>query len=127
MAPTSIPVLLIETDPPDKSAFNRGYFYRTVLTLLGEQTYPQQMHVDIHAEAAPAKRRRMSRAATESNDVPELREGAQAALYRHGVHVIFLDEAHHLLMARSGTQGSTLPFLRSPHARLLTLCQRHRW
>ncbi len=108
MAPTSIPALRIEADPPDKSAFNRGYFYRTVMTLLGEQTYPQQMHVDIHAEAAPSKRRRMSRAATESNDVPELREGAQAALHRHGVRVIFLDEAHHLLMGPSGTQGSTL-------------------
>ncbi len=108
MAPTPITALRIEADPPDKSAFNRGYFYRTVLTLLGEQTYSQQMHVDIHAEAAPSKRRRMSRAATESNDVPELREGAQAALYRHGVRVIFLDEAHHLLMGRDGAEGSTL-------------------
>jgi len=108
LSPLPIPVLVIEADPPDKSAFNRGYFYRTVLTLLGEQTYPELSHVDIHAEAAPPKRRRMSRAATESNDVPELREGAQAAMYRHGVRVIFLDEAHHLLMGRSGTQGSTL-------------------
>ncbi len=85
MAPTPISVLRIEADPPDERAFNRGYFYRTVLQLLGEQTYPQQMHVDIHAEAAPPKRRRMSRAATESNDVPELREGAQAALYRPSI------------------------------------------
>jgi hypothetical protein len=108
MGPTPISVLRIEADPPDKRAFNRGYFYRTVLQLLGEQTYFQQMHVDIHAEAAPPKRRRMTRAATESNDVPELREGAQAALYRHGVRVIFLDEAHHLLMGPDGTQGSTL-------------------
>ncbi len=108
MAPTPVPVLVIEADPPDRSAFNRGYFYRTVLTLLGEQTYPQQMHVDIHAEAAPPKRRRMSRAATESNDVPELREGAEAAMYRHGVRVVFLDEAHHLLFGKDGTQGSTL-------------------
>jgi hypothetical protein len=108
LSPVPIPVLVIEADPPDKSAFNRGYFYRTVLTLLGEQTYPELSHVDIHAEAAPPKRRRMSRAATESNDVPELREGAQAAMSRHGVRVIFLDEAHHLLMGRSGTQGSTL-------------------
>ncbi len=108
VSPVPIPVLLIEADPPDKSAFNRGYFYRTVLTLLGEQTYPELSHVDIHAEAAPPKRRRMSRAATESNDVPELREGAQAAMSRHGVRVIFLDEAHHLLMGRDGTQGSTL-------------------
>src|SRR5258708_4409612 len=80
-APTPISVLRIEADPPDKSAFNRGYFYRRVLTLLGEQTYSQQMHVDIHAEAA---------------------------LYRHGVRVIFLDEAHHLLMSRDGVEGSTL-------------------
>lgn len=108
MAQASIPALRIEADPRDKSAFNCGYFYRTVLTLLGEQTYSQQMHVDIHAEAAPPKRRRMTRSATESNDMPELREGAQAALYRHGVRVIFLDEAHHLLMGRDGTQGSTL-------------------
>lgn len=68
-APTPISVLRIEADPPDKSAFNRGYFYRTVLTLLGEQTYPQQLHVDIHAEAAPPKRRRMSRTAIESVDI----------------------------------------------------------
>ena len=31
-APTPISVLRIGADPPDKSAFNRGYFYRTVLT-----------------------------------------------------------------------------------------------
>jgi hypothetical protein len=108
LSPAPIPVLVIEADPPDKSAFNRGSFYRTVLTLLGEQTYPQQTHVDIHAEAAPPKRRRMSRAATESNDDPELREATDAAMHRYGVRVIFLDEAHHLLMGRSGTQGSTL-------------------
>jgi hypothetical protein len=107
-APTPISVLRINADPPDKSAFNRGYFYRTVLTELQEQTYLRQMHVDIHAEAAPPKRKRMSRTAIESNDDPDLREGAQAAMYRHGVRVIFLDEAHHLLMGRSGTQGSTL-------------------
>lgn len=106
--PIPISVLRINADPPDKSAFNRGYFYRTVLTLLGEQTYLRQMHIDIHAEAAPPKRKRMSRTAIESNDDPDLREGAQAAMYRHGVHVIFLDEAHHLLMARDGAQGSTL-------------------
>jgi AAA domain len=108
LSPVPIPVLVIEADPQDKSAFNRGYLYRTVLTLLGEQTYPQQTHVDIHAEAAPPKRRRMSRAATESNDDPELREAADAAMHRHGVRVIFLDEAHHLLYGRDGTGGSTL-------------------
>lgn len=68
LSPVPVPVLVIEADPPDRSAFNRGYFYRTVLTLLGEQTYPQQMHVDIHAETAPPKRRRLPRAATESKE-----------------------------------------------------------
>src|SRR5260370_38181340 len=69
-APTPISVLRIEADPPDKSAFTRGYFYRRALTLLEAQTDSQQMHVEIHAEAAPSKRRGMSRAAPESNDVP---------------------------------------------------------
>src|SRR6266704_4842417 len=48
LSPVPFPVLVIEADPPDKSAFNRGYFYRTVLTLLGEQTYSELSHVDIH-------------------------------------------------------------------------------
>ena len=42
------------------------------------------MHVDVHAETVPPKRRRLSRAATESNDVPELREAADAAMHRQG-------------------------------------------
>ena len=73
-APTPIPVLMIEADFPDKTVFNRGHFYRTILTLLGEQTYPQQMQVDIHAEAAAPKRRRLTRSASESNDDPDLRD-----------------------------------------------------
>jgi hypothetical protein len=108
LSPVPIPVLLIEADPPDGHAFNRGHFYRSILKLLGEQTYPQQMHVDIHAEATPPKRRRLSRTASESNDDPDLREAADAAMHRHGVRVIFVDEAHHLLYGRDGTGGSTL-------------------
>ena len=103
-----MPVLVIEADPPDGKAFNRGYFYRTILQLLGEQTYRQQMHVDIHADQAPPKRRRLSRTATESNDDPDLREAADAAMHRHGVRVIFLDEAHHLLYGKDGMGGSML-------------------
>jgi hypothetical protein len=51
------PVLVIETDPPDQSVFNRGYYYRTVLTLMGEPTYQQHLHMDIHGRAEPVKRR----------------------------------------------------------------------
>ena len=53
LSPPPMPVLRIEAKFPDKNAFNRGQFYRTILKLLGEQTYPQQMQVDIHAEAPP--------------------------------------------------------------------------
>jgi hypothetical protein len=66
-----MPVLMIEAKFPDRNAFNRGQFYRTILKLLGEQTYPQQMQVDIHAEAAAPKRRRLTRSASESNDDPD--------------------------------------------------------
>ncbi len=52
LSPPPMPVLMIEAKFPDKNAFNRGQFYRTILKLLGEQTYPQQMQVDIHAESA---------------------------------------------------------------------------
>jgi hypothetical protein len=108
LVPVSIPVLLIEVNPPDGQTFNRGHFYRTILNLLGEQTYPKQMHVDIHAEATSPKRRRLSRAAVESNDDPDLRDATEAAMHRHGVRVIFVDEAHHMMYGRDGTGGSTL-------------------
>jgi hypothetical protein len=87
-----MPVLVIEADTPDGNAFNRGHFYRSILKLLGEQTYPKLSHIDIHAEAAPPKRRRLSRTETSSNDDPDLREATDAAMHRHGVRVIFVDE-----------------------------------
>ncbi len=108
LSPILMPVLMIEADFPDRNTFNRGQFYRTILKLLGEQTYPQQVHVDIHAEATAPKRRRMSRTASESNDDPDLREATDAAMHRHGVRIIFVDEAHHLLYGKDGTAGSTL-------------------
>ena len=108
LSPPPMPVLMIEAKFPDKNAFNRGQFYRTILKLLGEQTYPQQMQVDIHAESAAPKRRRLSRSASESNDDPELREATDAAMHLHGVRVLFVDEAHHMLYGKEGTGGSAL-------------------
>jgi hypothetical protein len=108
VAPMPVPVLVIEVDPPDKSVFNRASFYRTVLTLLGERTYPQQMHIDIHAETAPPKRRPLRGKAAESNDLPELKEATKDAMRRHGVRVVILDEAHHILYGGNGMVGSTL-------------------
>jgi Cdc6-like AAA superfamily ATPase len=34
LPPVPTPVLVIEADPPDRSVFNRGYYYRTALTLM---------------------------------------------------------------------------------------------
>jgi len=108
LSPPPMPVLMIEAKFPDKNAFNRGQFYRTILKLLGEQTYPQQMQVDIHAESAAPQRRRLSRTASESNDDPELREATDAAMHLHGVRVLFVDEVHHMLYGKEGTGGSAL-------------------
>jgi hypothetical protein len=105
---TPTPLLLIEARPPDGSAFNRAYYYRNVLTLLGERTYQQQVQIDIHTEQAPPKRRPMRGKAAQFNDLPELREAAEEAMRRHGVRVVLLDEAHHLLYTGAGGTTVTL-------------------
>lgn len=105
---TQVPLLLIEARPPDGSAFNRAYYYKSILTLLGERTYQQQVQIDIHAEQAASKRRPLRGKAAQFNDVPELREAAEEAMCRHGVRVILLDEAHHLLYTGAGGTTVTL-------------------
>jgi energy-coupling factor transporter ATP-binding protein EcfA2 len=108
LSPTPTSVLVIEADPPDGSVFNRGYYYRTALTLMGERTYPQYLHMDIHGCAEPAKRRPLRGKAAESNDVPELKEATKEAMRQHGVRVVLIDEAHHMLYGGNGMAGSTL-------------------
>jgi hypothetical protein len=54
-----LPLLVIEARPSDGSAFDRAYYYRTALTLMGERTDQQRMHIDIHADQNPPKRRPM--------------------------------------------------------------------
>ncbi len=83
-----IPLLVLEARPTDGSAFNRAYYYRTLLSLMGERTYSQQIQVDIHAETDPPKRRKVTGKAAQFNDLPELREAAEDAMRRHGVRVI---------------------------------------
>ena len=101
-------VLTISADPPDGSPFNRGYFYQTLLTRLGEQTYPLQVQIASHADHGPLKRRRLPKAAISSNDIPELREATKEAISRHGLEVLIIDEAHHMLYAGDGAHGSIL-------------------
>jgi Cdc6-like AAA superfamily ATPase len=108
LSPVPTPVLMIEADPPDGSVFNRGYYYRTALTLMGESTYQQHLHMDIHGEAQPSKRRPLRGKAAESNDLPELKEATKEAMPRHGVQVVMIDEAHHMLYGGNGAAGSTL-------------------
>jgi hypothetical protein len=101
-------VLTISADPPDGSPFNRGYFYQTLLTRLGEKTYPLQVQIASHTDHGPLKRRRLPKAAINSNDIPELREATKEAIPRHGLEVLIIDEAHHMLYAGDGAQGSIL-------------------
>ena len=106
--PMPTPVLVIEADQPDRSVFDRGDYYRTALTLMGEPTYQQRQHMDIHGEAQPVKRRPLRGKAAESNDLPELKAATKEAMPRHGVHVVMIDEAHHVLSGGNGANGATL-------------------
>jgi hypothetical protein len=108
LSPVPTPVLVIEADQPDRSVFDRGDYYRTALTLMGEPTYQQRLHMDIHGNAEPVKRRPLRGKAAESNDLPELKAATKEAMPRHGVRVVMIDEAHHMLYGSNGTGGSTL-------------------
>jgi AAA domain len=106
--PVPTPVLVIEADQPDRSVFDRGDYYRTALTLMGEPTYQQRLHLDIHGEAQSVKRRPLRGKAAESNDLPELKAATKEAMPRHGVQVVMIDEAHQMLSGGNGANGATL-------------------
>ncbi|GHO98721.1 hypothetical protein KSF_087690 [Reticulibacter mediterranei] len=106
--PVPTPILVIEADQPDRSVFDRGDYYRAALTLMGEPTYQQRLHMDIHGEAQPVKRRPLRGKAAESNDLPELKAATKEAMPRHGVQVVMIDEAHQMLSGGSGANGATL-------------------
>jgi hypothetical protein len=108
LKPSPTPVLVIEADQPDRSVFDRGDYYRTVLTLTEEPTYQQHVHLDIHGEAQSLKRRPLRGKAAQSNDLPELKAATKEAMPRHGVRVVMIDEAHHMLSGSNGMGGSTL-------------------
>jgi len=105
---TQFPLLMIEARPSDGSAFNRGYYYRTLLSLMGERTYQQQIHIDIHGDRDVPKRRKVTGKAAQFNDLPELQEATEEAMRRHGVRVIIVDEAHHMMYTGNGGATVTL-------------------
>jgi hypothetical protein len=104
----SMPLLVMETRPPDGPAFNRADYYRTALKQLGVQTYERRTIIDIDAENTwEQKKGRGSGVrgkAVQFNDAPELRHALEDAIARRGVRAVILDEAQHLLKVSSGTR-----------------------
>jgi DNA polymerase III delta prime subunit len=103
-----VPLLLIETRPPDGGAFNRADYYRTALKLLGEPFYERRLLVDIDTEQTIEKKGRGRSKATQFNDSPELRHALEAAMSKRGVRAVILDEAQHLMKIGSGASGGKL-------------------
>jgi DNA polymerase III delta prime subunit len=104
----SVPLLLLETRPPDGGAFNRADYYRTALKLLGEPFYERRLLVDIDTEQTIEKKGRGRAKATQFNDSPELRHALEAAMAKRGVRAVILDEAQHLMKVGSGASGGKL-------------------
>jgi AAA domain len=103
-----VPLLLLETRPPDGGAFNRADYYRIALKLLGEPFYERRLLVDIDTEQTIEKKGRGRSKATQFNDSPELRHALEAAMAKRGVRAVILDEAQHLMKVGSGASGGKL-------------------
>jgi AAA domain len=96
-----VPLVLLETRPPDGSTFNRSDYYRIALKQLGEHMYERRTLVNIDGEHVWEQKKGNGKVA-KFNDSPELRQVYEAALQRRGVRTIILDEAQHLLKLSSG-------------------------
>lgn len=106
---SQLPLLVIETRPPDDGVFNRTDYYRTALKLLGEPFYERRMFVDIEAtETWEKKARGRSSKAAQFNDSPELRHALEEAMVKRGVRAVILDEAQHLMKIGTGNSASKL-------------------
>ncbi len=105
---TVVPVLVLETRPPDGAAFNRADYYRHALVKLGEPFYEHRRLIDIHTEQAIEKQSRRAGKAAHFNESPELRHAMEEAMHRHGVQAVILDEAQHLMTIGNREHGSSL-------------------
>ncbi len=103
-----VPLLLLETRPPDGGAFNRADYYRTAGKLLGEPFYQRRLLVDVDTEQTWEKKGRSRSKATQFHDSPELRHALEEAMTRRGVRAVILDEAQHLLKVGRGSSGGKL-------------------
>ncbi len=106
---SKLPLLLIETRPPDSGVFNRTDYYCTALKLLGEPFYERRMLIDVDAtETWQKKGRGRSSKANQINDSPELRHALEAAMIKRGVQAVILDEAQHLMKIGTGSNAGKL-------------------
>src|SRR2546422_6793296 len=99
--PSSVPVLLLETRPPDAASFHRADYYRTALKTLGEPFFERRVMVDIEAEPTWEKK---GRKAARFQDSGELRQALEDALRRYGVRAVIVDEAQHLMKVGTGAK-----------------------
>lgn len=104
----SVPVLVLETRPPDGATFNRTDYYRNALVKLGEPFYEHRRLIDIHAEYAGERRTQARGKAAHFNESSELRNAMEEAMLRHGVQAVILDEAQNLMTIGNGASGSSL-------------------
>ncbi len=105
---TPVPVLVLETRPPDGAAFNRADYYRNALVKLGEPFYEHRRFVDIHSEYAVERRTQGRGKAALFNESSELRNAMEEAMQRHGVRAVILDEAQHVMTIGNSASGSSL-------------------
>ncbi len=103
-----LPLLLLETRPPDGGAFNRADYYRTALKLLGEPFYERRVLVNIDSEQTWEKKGRSRTKGAQFNDSPELRHALEEALSRREVQAVILDEAQHLMKLGNGSSAGKL-------------------
>jgi hypothetical protein len=105
---TPVPVLVLETRPPDGAAFNRADYYRNALVKLGEPFYEHRRLVDIRSEYAGERRTQGRGKVAHFNDSSELRNAMEEAMGRHGVRAVILDEAQHVMTIGGSASGSSL-------------------
>lgn len=103
-----LPLLLLETKPPDGPVFNRANYYRTALKVLGEPFYERRTLVDVDTELAWEKKGRSRAKTAQFDDSLELRTALEEALKRRGVRAVILDEAQHLMKIGSGASAGKL-------------------
>ena len=103
-----MPLLLIETRPPDGNTFNRTDYYRTALKILGESFYERRLLVDVDSEQAWEKKGRSRSKSSQFNDSPELRNALESALVEREVKAVILDEAQHLMKIGTGRGAGKL-------------------